>query len=166
MPKAVACNAPCAFLRPSGTGEIASVWHAHEETPTNDDGFRPWLSIDARFVPGFTPPSDRFLTILTNEEDGVSGRVDVVPALPAGPPLYAQPAAVLPPVDAVFACGSAAVERWLHANRWSRTERYNDNFADRAVAMPTNGCGFVSTRFTWGSRTLRGAGWMALSGAG
>ena len=40
---------------------------------------------------------------------------------------------MLPPVDAVFARGSVAVEKWLHANDWTRTTRYNGYFADSAI---------------------------------
>ena len=124
---------PCSFLRPTGSGDVAAIWHSTDDSEPDSSGFRPWISIDARFIPGFAPATGRFLTILTNEDDCESGRVDIVPSLPEGKALYAHSASVLPPVDAVFACGSAAVEEWLLANEWTRADRYNDNFADWAI---------------------------------
>jgi len=123
---------PAVFLRPEPLGEIAAVWHSSDE-PGDDPDFRPWLTVDARHIPGLDAAGTRYLTISTNEEDCKAGRVESVDALPAGEPLYAHPAAVLPPIDAVFALGSDAVGEWLQANKWQRQTRYNDNFKDSAV---------------------------------
>ena len=41
------------FLKPTGTGEPAAVWHHEYPRIPNEQGFKPWLSIDTRFVPGF-----------------------------------------------------------------------------------------------------------------
>jgi hypothetical protein len=124
---------PCAFLRSSGRGEVAAVWHSSEEAEPDGAGFRPWLSVDTRFIPGFDTKAASFLTILGNEEDCVTGRVDLVSSLPIGEALYAHPASVLPPIDAVIACGSPAIDGWLEANNWNRACRYNDNFPDSAI---------------------------------
>ena len=66
------------------------------------------------------------------------GAVEVVASWPhrAGTALYAQPASVLPPVDAVFARGSAAVGTWIGEHGWSRADRYNSTFGGRAVVEP------------------------------
>jgi hypothetical protein len=121
---------PCVFLRPSARGEVAAIWRPRVDAGVS---FRPWLSVDTRFIPGFDATASRFVTISTNEGDCVSGRVDVVSALPDGEALYAYEASVLPPIDAVFACGSEAVEEWLQTNQWSRNDRYNDNFAGSEI---------------------------------
>jgi hypothetical protein len=47
--------------------------------------------------------------------------------------LYPKQIAILPTIDAVIACGSPAVERWLEQNDWPRDERYNSNFRDHAL---------------------------------
>jgi hypothetical protein len=51
----------------------------------------------------------------------------------AGTRLYVQPAAVLPPIDAVFARGSEAVGGWIASHGWNRSVRYNDNFKGYAI---------------------------------
>src|SRR5436190_2078422 len=64
-----------------------------------------------------------------------AGRVEITPTLPkgGGTKLYAHPASVLPPIDAVFARGSDAVEAWIRSHGWERFDRYNNNFKDKAI---------------------------------
>jgi len=49
-------------------------------------------------------------------------------------PLYAHAARSLPPIDAVFRFGSAAVQQWLREHNWQSDWGYNSNFADPAPA--------------------------------
>ena len=124
---------PCNFLRPMANGEVAAVWHAFDNQRVDESGHRPWVSIDTRFIPGFDTSLARFVTICVDEVECNSGRVEIVSCLPDGLPLYAYVASVLPPIDAVFACGSDRIGKWLEANGWARDWRYNDNFRVRAV---------------------------------
>lgn len=41
---------------------------------------------------------------------------------------------MLPPIEAIFADGSEAVEAWLEENEWDRSDRWNENFADPVAA--------------------------------
>jgi hypothetical protein len=122
----------CVFLTPSGEGEAAATWHREATNIPPEPGFQPWLSIDTRFVPGLDSKDARFLTVFTSDEE-LTGRIDIVATLPAGRPLYARPANVLPPIEAVFALGSDRVGEWLLENDWARDTRYNPNFADAAI---------------------------------
>ena len=122
----------CVFLKSDGAGEPAAVWH-HEfvRTPTNSS-FEAWFTVDTRFVPGIDSPQARYFSVCTSN-DCETGRIDAVSALPSGLPLYAHPAVVLPPIEAIFALGGEKVATWLHANGWKRTERYGNGFPDRAL---------------------------------
>ena len=122
----------CVFLKGDGTGDPVAVWH-HEFVRTRAEGdFEPWFSVDTRFIPGFDPAQARFVTICTSNEDE-TGRIDALPALPSGLPLYAHAAAVLPSIEAIFALGGEKVAAWLQANRWERSQRYSSGFPDRAL---------------------------------
>jgi hypothetical protein len=127
-----ALQRPCVVLSPAGHGETAAVWHTSEDGWSKHSEVIRWITIDTRFIPGFDVSEARYLRISTNNED-LSGRVEILAALPQGQPLYAQDIQVLPPIDAVIACGSEKIDRWLDANNWDRSERYNDNFRDRAL---------------------------------
>ena len=78
------------------------------------------------------------MTIYTDEEKCEGGRVEITPSWPKrdGTPLYAYAASVLPPLEVVFRRGSDAVGDWLQANNWTRDDRYNGNFRDKAVTRP------------------------------
>jgi hypothetical protein len=81
------------------------------------------------------PPSvTGYISVFTDEKRE-GGRVEVTPSWPKlpGTELYAHPASVLPPIDAVFARGSEAVGEWIRSHGWERTDRYNDNFKDAAI---------------------------------
>ncbi|OYV96722.1 MAG: hypothetical protein B7Z73_00210 [Planctomycetia bacterium 21-64-5] len=76
------------------------------------------------------------MSLFTDEVKCEGGWVEFSRAWPERPgvQLYAQPASVLPPLDAVFFRGSELVGDWLQANDWERDRRYNHNFKDEQVA--------------------------------
>jgi hypothetical protein len=131
---------PCAFLRPTGTGPVAAVWYERDYGEIDSSGYRCWLTVDARHIPGPTPSVAGYISVFTNEEDCISGRVEVSSSWPkrTGMPLYAHAAAVLPPIDAVFARGSEAVGEWIASKGWDRRHHYNTHFEDSAVTEPYN----------------------------
>jgi hypothetical protein len=51
-------------------------------------------------------------------------------------PLYAHSAAVLPPIDAVFARGADALGEWIASHGWRRSDPYNDNFGGKSIVAP------------------------------
>jgi hypothetical protein len=125
----------CMFLRPQRSGPVAAVWYEADDEERETSGQRCWLTVDARQVPDLPLSVAGCLSVFTDEESCEGGRVEVSPKWPerAGVALYAHPAAVLPPIDAVFARGSEAVGEWLRSHGWERTERYHDNFPDAAI---------------------------------
>ncbi|HEV2695926.1 MAG TPA: hypothetical protein VG347_23765 [Verrucomicrobiae bacterium] len=131
---------PCYFLRPEVSGEIAAIWHERDDDEIDETGHQCWLTIDARFIPGLHPSVKGFISVFSNEEDCQSGRVEVADSWPErkGVKLYAHPALVLPPLDAVIARGSDAVGDWLRANDWRRADRFNGNFADEESTKAYN----------------------------
>ena len=86
-------------------------------------------------MPGLAKDIAGFLSVYTDEQECEGGRIEVHPLRPERPgtELYATEKSVLPPIEAIFARGSAAVGEWLAANDWPRDERYNANFRDRAI---------------------------------
>jgi hypothetical protein len=126
---------PSVFLQPAGTGPIAAVWYARDQGEIDSTGFRCWLTVDARHIPGPPPPGAGYINVFTNEITCEGGRVEVVPSWPrrAGTPLYAHTASVLPPIEAVFARGSETVGDWIASYGWNRSERYNANFKGNAI---------------------------------
>lgn len=129
---------PCVFLRPTGMGPVAAVWYEPDEDEIESSGRRCWITVDTRCIPGLPASVAGYVSVFTDEITCEGGEVEVVPSWPrrAGTKLYAHPASVLPPIDAVFARGSEAISDWLGSHGWNRTERYNDNFGDRAVVEP------------------------------
>jgi hypothetical protein len=128
---------PSVFLRPAGTGPVAAVWYERDQGEIDSTGFRCWLTVDARHIPGPPPPGPSYISVFTDEATCEGGRVKVA-SLPrrAGTPLYAHAASVLPPIDAVFARGSEAVGDWIASYGWDRGVRYNSNFRGDAVVGP------------------------------
>ncbi|MBI3844712.1 MAG: hypothetical protein HY292_08755 [Planctomycetes bacterium] len=126
---------PCVFLRPTGPGPVAAVWHDRDAAEIADTGHRCWITVDARFVPRLSNDITGYLSIFTDEKKCEGGRIEVHAVRPNRPgiELHASEESVLPPIDAIFARGSDAVGDWLADNDWSRDERYNDNFRDRAI---------------------------------
>jgi hypothetical protein len=126
---------PSVVLRPRGPGPVAAVYYERDEDDIESTGYRRWLSVDSRQIPGLPPALSGYLTILTDEEKCTGGRVELTESWPnrKGVALFAQAVDVLPPIDAVFARGSQAVEAWITAFGWGRTDRYNDNFKGRDI---------------------------------
>jgi hypothetical protein len=126
---------PAVSLRPRGNGPVAAVWHECDEGEIETSGYRCWITVDGRFVPGLSKEVSGCLSVFTDERECQGGRVEVHPVLPKRPGvnLHACEESVLPPIEAIFARGSDVVGEWLAANDWPRDERYNDNFPDSAV---------------------------------
>jgi hypothetical protein len=124
---------PCVFLRPKRNGPVAAIWYERDAKEIEATGHRLWLTVDARHVPGLSPSITGYISVFTDDKKCQGGRVDLTSTWPTqvGTKLYAHAALVLPPIDAVFARGSEAVGEWIHSHGWERTDRYNDNFADR-----------------------------------
>ncbi len=121
----------CVLLRATGSGEPAAIWQHEFYRDRRDDNQKPWLTIDTRFISGFDSSKARYLHVDTTDVEDLVGHVTVVDQLPEGMPLYAHRLAVLPPIEAVFAFGSAKIEAWLQLNGWDREIRYNPNFVGR-----------------------------------
>jgi hypothetical protein len=126
---------PSTLLRPEGTGPVAAMWHERDDDELESTGHHCWLTVDARHVPGLPPSVTGYLNVFADEENCEGGRVEVTRSWPkrAGTKLHAHTASVLPPVDAVFARGSAAVGDWIQSHGFERTDRYNNNFKGRDI---------------------------------
>ncbi|MGV3755298.1 MAG: hypothetical protein ACO1QS_07945 [Verrucomicrobiota bacterium] len=126
---------PCVFLRPQASGPVAAMWYERDDDEIESTGHHCWLTVDTRHVAGLPPSVSGYLSIFTNEDKCQGGRVEISPSLPprSGVELYAHAAAVLPPIDAVFARGSEAVGEWIRSHGWQREWGYNDNFKSRDV---------------------------------
>jgi hypothetical protein len=124
---------PTILLVPDGRGDPAAIWYEQAQSVPGPDGHQCRLSVDARFIPHCKLSG--WLSVFTDEESCEGGRVDLSSAPPklAGTRLYAKPIEVLPPIDAVIARGSIAVDKWLEANGWQRDWRYNNNFGDHTT---------------------------------
>jgi hypothetical protein len=129
---------PCLFLRPEAYGALAATWHDWNLQKKRMNPNRPLVTIDARRIPGNPLQDFGYLTVFIDEANCKAGKVEVASSWPTfpGTKLYAYPAEVLPPIEAVFARGSEEIGAWLTENSWSRDERYNDNFADREIVAP------------------------------
>lgn len=129
---------PCIFLTPDGNGPAAAEWYElnRERDAEDSVGFRRWLTVNAQYIPGAESGLSEYVSIFTDEEKFVGGRVEVTPSWPdrAGTLLYAHTASVLPPLEAVFAKGSEAVGDWLSWHNWDRNERYSPGFKESAIA--------------------------------
>ena len=126
---------PCVFLRPSGTGPVAAIWHECDRDEIKVTGYRCWITVDARFVPGLPKSVIGYLSVFTDEKKCVAGRVEFNASPPkrAGLELRAYEESVLPPIEAVFARGSAAVGDWLTGNNYRRDCRYGPGFPGHTV---------------------------------
>lgn len=129
---------PCVFLRPEGEGPPAAIWHEREENEDEIDstGHRRWLTIDTRHVPNLLPTASGCMSILTDEETFQSGRVEAAPDLDSmhGTALYAHLASVLPPLEALFARPSDAVQEWILSHGWEPGWGYENNFKGSNLA--------------------------------
>lgn len=118
-------------LRPEGDGSVAAQWYERDDDEIDSTGFHCWLTVDVGHIPGLPPEITGYMSLFSNEEELEGGRVEMTSSWPkkAGSKLFAHSASVLPPIDAVFARGSEAVEDWIRSLGWNRMWRYNDNFA-------------------------------------
>jgi len=121
------------LLSPEGGGEIAAIWFGNDYPQSTGENFRRWLAVDASLIPSVDLCG--WLSVLTDENTFQGGRIEFSSKRPdsIGTALYTRDIAILPPIDAVFALGSPAVEEWLAKNNWPKQERYNSNFSDRAL---------------------------------
>ncbi len=125
----------CIVLGPSGNGPVAAIWHEPDEDEIEATGYRCWITVDARFVPGLPKSVAGFLSVFTDERKCQGGRVEQHSILPKRPgiELHASEESILPPIEAVFVRGSETVGEWLASNNWPLNERYNKNFPDSAI---------------------------------
>lgn len=130
-----AIQRPCVFLEFSGTGPVAGVWYDQNDAAEPDSPFRCWLSVNAEHIPPLRGSVHGVLSVFTDEKKCVGGRVEHSSSWPArvGRPLYARMVDVLPPIEAVFAKGSAEVGAWIESFGWRREDRYSDGFGGRDV---------------------------------
>src|SRR5260370_87834 len=100
------------LLTPEASGPLAAIWFGQDQEQLAQDGFRCWLTVDLAYVPPFDGVG--WLSVFTDEASCQGGRVEFgsVPQKQSGQSLYAREISVLPPIDAVIARGSIAVERW------------------------------------------------------
>ena len=103
----------CTVFHEFGDSSPAAYWH----------GVAPGLCLSLLH-------NDRWLNVFLHD-DCEGGHVEVAnyPAT-SDVPLYSEPYTSLPPVDAVFFCGSDAIGEFLQQHDWPRNEPFNDNFAD------------------------------------
>lgn len=96
---------------------------------------RRWVTVDGRFIPSFGLHEPTFLTVFSHERRDDEGRVEVTKCWPEQPgvPLYAYPVSVLPPIDAVFAQGSPAIDHWLSSHGSKRTDDFLSSLDDEAI---------------------------------
>jgi len=117
----------CTILERDGDGPIAAVWYDKNRAEIDRTGFRCWLSVDAQYIPSLSGSIRGYLSVFTDEDDCESGRVELTPKMPdrSGTLLRARSIAVLPPIDAVVARGSARVEHWIKSHGWCREDWCN-----------------------------------------
>ena len=130
---------PCVYLNDVGEGEIAALWGGAGVVESPEGPYKHWLSLDCQFLPQNPANLTGCLSIYTDEEDIEGGIVapDANISLPSAEngsiPLFGQKSLSLPPIDAVFQFGSAAVQDWLSSYGWKPDWGYNDNFKGRDI---------------------------------
>ncbi len=126
----------CVFLEFDGSGPVAAVWHEHDRAEVSKTGFGCSITVDTQYIPALRGSVNGFLSVYTDEKGLVGGRVERSSSYQRpGKLLHARSVDVLPPIDAVFARGSAEVGAWIESHGWGREERYNDNFGGRGVVV-------------------------------
>jgi hypothetical protein len=119
------------LLSPTASGVRAAIWYPRDpDYDPDDDEPLCWLSVEAKFIPSFDRQG--WLSIFTDdsmESDG-GGRVEVSasPYKADGVSLFAEEITVLPPLDAVLARASPAVDAWLKENDWGHHRDRNRKF--------------------------------------
>lgn len=126
----------CNLLKPTGVGEPVAMWFEPDSDDESITQWHRWMTVRANALPDSKAPDTVFFSLYTSGLD--KGLIDFVDGWPPrnGTPLYAHPASVLPPLDAVFALGSEEVGKWLAAHDWARSEQYNSNFGDAEIVAP------------------------------
>ncbi len=119
----------CSFLKQAGNGEPVALWFESDPDDESITDWRRWMTMRSDAVPQDKPRDLFYFSLYTRGSE--HGLLDFVDDWPPrnGTWLYAHPADVLPPIDAVFAQGSEEIGAWLTANGWSREDPYNSNFA-------------------------------------
>lgn len=125
----------CNFLKPTGNGEPVALWFESDPDDESITDWRRWMTIRSDAVPQDKPRGLLYFSLYTR--GGEHGLLDFVDDWPPrnGIWLYAHPAEVLPPIDAVFALGSDEIGDWLAANKWPRIQRYDSNFGGADLVM-------------------------------
>ena len=124
------------LLRPDGSGTVAAHWYDVDDEELERTNHICWLTVDTTLIPNYSSSEKRFMTIFTNEEDCETGRVEFSDSWPDRQytPLFPHVADILPPIDAIIARGSSAIDPWLKDHNWDRNERYHTGFgADVAI---------------------------------
>jgi len=130
---------PCVYLNAVGEGEVVALWGGPGVIAAPEGPYKHWLSLDCQFLPQNPANLTGCISIYTDEEDLEGGVVasdefmSLPPAENGSIPLFAQKSVSLPPIDAVFQFGSAAVQDWLRSHGWEAEWGYNDNFKGREV---------------------------------
>jgi hypothetical protein len=130
---------PCVHLRPDGEQTaLAAIWRGPGQVPVPAADFEHWLTIDCRFLPTGVGPTTGVASVYTEFGDryGVMAHdpATSLTLMPGGRPLYAHPTTSLPPLEAVFRYGSAAVAEWLTRIGWDPDWGYDGNFPDAEAA--------------------------------
>ncbi|AOR72003.1 hypothetical protein BBJ41_31825 [Burkholderia stabilis] len=87
-----------------------------------------WHGIDAGALCVSVERDGTWLNVYLDEH-GASGRVETsAQPVPSERPLCRSDATSLPPIEAVFRFGSAAIDAYLSAHGWQRDWGFNDNF--------------------------------------
>jgi hypothetical protein len=130
-----ALTRPSTFLRKEPSGPVAAWWYPMDYDDYNRTRVRRWVTVDGRFIPSFGLHEPTFLTVFSHERRDDEGRVEVTKCWPEQPgvPLYAYPVSVLPPIDAVFAQGSPAIDHWLSSHGSKRTDDFLSSLDDEAI---------------------------------
>src|SRR5688572_14182823 len=126
---------PCNLLKPMGTGKPVAMWFEPDADDESITDWRRWITVRADALPDFKSGNLFFFSVYTKGSS--SGLIDFVDRWPprSGIPLYAHAASIMPPIDAVFALGSAEIGEWLAVNDWTRNRRYSSGFPDRALVQ-------------------------------
>ncbi|RXV69273.1 hypothetical protein D1006_29825 [Burkholderia stabilis] len=92
-----------------------------------------WHGVDAGALCVSVERDGTWLNVYLDER-GASGRVETsAQPVPSKHPLYRSDATSLPPIEAVFRFGSAAIDAYLSAYGWQRDWGFNDNFKGLAA---------------------------------
>lgn len=123
----------CNLLKPDAAGEPVAMWFEPDPDDESITDWHRWMTVRADAIPNAKAPPTVYFSLYTKGLE--RGLIDFVDGWPPrnGTPLYAHPASVLPPIEVVFALGSAEIEEWLKTNGWKRDQRYDGNFPDAAV---------------------------------